>query len=166
MKSVDEWKPIAGSLEAIARLHRAGFRMVVVSNQSGLARGLFDADTLDAIHREMERQVDAAGGHIEGVFFCPHAPDEGCPCRKPAPGLLHDVERSLGTSVSGAPLVGDKAHDLEAARRAGCQPILVRTGKGAATERDALGLERVLVFDDLSAVAEFLIAQEAERPGP
>ena len=163
MKSVDEWRPIAGSLEAIARLVGAGFRVVVVSNQSGLARGLFDRDALAAIHAEMERQIAAAGGRIEAIFFCPHAPDEGCRCRKPAPGLLDDVAQSLGTSVSGAPLVGDKADDLEAARRAGCEPILVRTGKGAATERAAEGLSGALVFDDLRAVADYLIDRDSGR---
>jgi D-glycero-D-manno-heptose 1,7-bisphosphate phosphatase len=163
VKSVDEWRPIAGSLEAIACLVGAGFRVVVVSNQSGLARGLFDRDALAAIHAEMERQIAAAGGRIEAIFFCPHAPDEGCRCRKPAPGLLDDVAQSLGTSVSGAPLVGDKADDLEAARRAGCEPILVRTGKGAATEWAAEGLSGALVFDDLRAVADYLIDRDSGR---
>ena len=157
VKSVAEWRPIPGSLEAIARLHAAGFTMVVVSNQSGLARGLFEWAALDAIHEEMIRQVEAAGGRIAGLFICPHGPAEGCDCRKPRPGLLRQVEAELGASVLDAPLVGDKPSDLQLARVAGCQPILVRTGKGLSTEREA-DLAGVLVFNDLSAVADHLVA--------
>ncbi len=159
IKSVDEWKPIPGSLQAIARLCDADFTVVVVSNQSGIARGLLDREDLRQIHREMHRQVEAAGGRISGVFVCPHGPEEGCGCRKPQPGLLLDVERSLGIPVAGAPLVGDKPADLEAARRAGCEPILVRTGKGAAAERDGTGIDTALVFDDLARVADYLISR-------
>lgn len=151
VKSPAEWRPIPGSLEAIARLCGAGFAVVVVSNQSGLARGLFDRAGLDAIHAEMQRQVAAAGGRLAGVFFCPHAPDAGCGCRKPAVGLLREVETALGVEVAGAPLVGDKPSDLELARNGGCQPILVRTGRGRETER-SIGPD-VTVFDDLLAFA-------------
>jgi D-glycero-D-manno-heptose 1,7-bisphosphate phosphatase len=161
VKSVEEWRPIPGSLDAIARLCREGFAIVVVTNQSGLARGLFERETLDAIHREMVRQVESAGGRLRGVFFCPHCAEDGCACRKPLPGLLYEVERSLGVSVAGAPLVGDKPEDLEAARRAGCRPILVRTGKGATTEQAGVGLSDALVFDDLEAAADFLIARDS-----
>lgn len=160
VKSVSEWKPIPGSLQAIARFCDAGFTVVVVSNQSGLARGLFDREALRAIHREMHRQVEAVGGRISGVFVCPHGPQEGCGCRKPRPGLLKDVERALGLPVVGAPLIGDKPEDLEAARRAGCEPILVRTGKGAAAEQAGAGIESALVFDDLARVADYLIARD------
>jgi D-glycero-D-manno-heptose 1,7-bisphosphate phosphatase len=159
VKSLAEWRPIPGSLEAIARLSEAGFTLVVVSNQSGLARGLFDRATLDAIHAEMQRRVQAAGGRLAGIFFCPHAADAGCDCRKPKVGLLRQVEAELGVAVEGLPLVGDKASDLQLARRAGCQPILVRTGYGRATERRA-DLAGVRVFDDLAAVAEALIARD------
>jgi D-glycero-D-manno-heptose 1,7-bisphosphate phosphatase len=152
VKSPEEWRPIPGSLEAIARLCEAGFEVVVVSNQSGLARGLFDRATLDAIHDEMRRAVESAGGRLAGVFVCPHAPDAGCGCRKPAVGLLRQVESALGVAVAGAPLVGDKAADLELARNAGCLPVLVRTGKGRRTERTA-ALDGVAVFDDLRAFA-------------
>jgi D-glycero-D-manno-heptose 1,7-bisphosphate phosphatase len=162
VKSPAEWRPIAGSLEAIASLHRAGFQVVVVSNQSGLARGLFDAAALDAIHDEMRRQVEASGGRLEGVFFCPHAPDAGCGCRKPEPGLLEQAERSLGVSLRGCPLVGDKESDLELARRTGCEPFLVRTGKGAATER-VVDLDGVTVLDDLASVARLLVSPSAQR---
>jgi D-glycero-D-manno-heptose 1,7-bisphosphate phosphatase len=156
VKSVAEWRPIPGSLEAIARLCEAGVSVVVVSNQSGLARGLFDQAALDAIHEEMVRQVEAAGGQLAGLFICPHAPDAGCDCRKPQPGLLRQVEAKLGVSVEGVPLVGDKPSDLQLARVAGCTPILVRTGKGLATEQEA-DLVGVRVFDDLASVAEVLV---------
>lgn len=158
MKSVDEWCPIPGSLEAIARLCQAGFDVVVVSNQSGLARGLFDEAALEAIHGEMIRRVEAEGGRLAGVFVCPHHPEEGCACRKPEPGLLRQVEEQLGVTVEGAPLVGDKQADLELARRAGCLPVLVRTGKGAAVESTVEGLEGALVFDDLAAAVEAILA--------
>jgi D-glycero-D-manno-heptose 1,7-bisphosphate phosphatase len=156
VKSPEEWQPIPGSLEAIARLGDAGFRVVVLSNQSGLARGLFDAATLDAIHAKMQRAVEEAGGRLEAVFFCPHAPDAGCDCRKPKVGLIRQAEEALGKSLVGAPLVGDKPSDLALARNAGCRPVLVRTGKGGSTERTE-ELEDVAVFDDLASfVAETL----------
>jgi len=132
---------------------------VVVSNQSGLGRGYFEASTLDAIHGEMRRQVEAAGGSIAGIFFCPHAPEEGCPCRKPKPGLLHDVARSMNAALAEAPMIGDKRADLEAARSAGCRPILVRTGKGRVTEAAAEGLQDTTIFNDLAAAADHLIAE-------
>lgn len=159
IRSVSDWHPLPGSLEAIARLCAAGFRVVVVSNQSAVARGYLDAATLEAIHQEMHRQTEAAGGRLAGIFVCPHGPDEGCPCRKPRPGLLHEVERRLGVSLAGVPMIGDKATDLEAARTAGCRPILVRTGKGAATEVAATGLAEATIFDDLAAAATHLIAE-------
>lgn len=156
IKSTDEWQPIDGSLDAVARLCRAGFTVAVVSNQSGFARGLFDRETLDAMHRKMHREVAAAGGEIAGVFVCPHAPSDGCACRKPAVGLLRQLEADLGTSVEGVPLIGDKPSDLDLARNAGCRPILVRTGKGRETERTA-SLEGVTVFDDLGAAVDHLV---------
>ena len=163
VKSVAEWRPIAGSLEAIARLCEAGASVVIVSNQSGLARGLFDQAALDAIHEEMIRKVEAAGGRLAGVFICAHAPDEGCDCRKPQPGLLRRVEAELGVSVEGVPLVGDKPSDLQLARAVGCEPILVRTGKGLATEQEA-DLAGVRVFDDLAAVVEALLEASDSSP--
>ena len=154
VKSKSEWRPIAGSLDAIARLCRAGRSVVVVTNQSGLARGLFDRAMLDEIHAEMRRQVEAAGGHITEVFVCPHAPGAGCACRKPQPGLLHAVAESLGVSVAGVPFVGDKRSDVEAARAAGCSPVLVRTGHGARTLAGEPGLAGVSVYDDLAAAVD------------
>jgi D-glycero-D-manno-heptose 1,7-bisphosphate phosphatase len=157
IKSVAEWRPIRGSLGAIALLSKAGWRVAVVTNQSGLARGLFDEATLAAIHRHMDESVRAAGGLLAGVYYCPHLPDAGCDCRKPRPGMLRALERELGVSVRGAPFIGDRMSDIEAAEGVGARPILVRTGTGVATE--ALLGGRVPVFDDLAAVARSLLAE-------
>ncbi|MFP4079669.1 MAG: D-glycero-beta-D-manno-heptose 1,7-bisphosphate 7-phosphatase [Ectothiorhodospira sp.] len=163
IKSPQEWIPLPGSLEAIARLTRAGWRVAVATNQSGLARGLFDAATLEAIHDRMRRAVEAAGGRIDLIHHCPHGPDDGCDCRKPRPGLLHRIADDLGVSLAGVPAVGDSARDLEAARAAGCRPLLVRTGNGERTlARGALPPE-TLVFPDLAAVVEHLLAEETGR---
>ncbi|MEE4302371.1 MAG: D-glycero-beta-D-manno-heptose 1,7-bisphosphate 7-phosphatase [Pseudomonadales bacterium] len=150
VRSVTEWSPIPGSLEAIARLSSAGIRVAIATNQSGLARGLFDRATLDAIHDHMRTQVRAAGGEITYIAFCPHRPGDGCACRKPQPGLLQQIGRELGMSLRGVPFVGDSARDLEAAVAAGCDPVLVRTGKGRETER-ALTPMTAAVYDDLGA---------------
>ncbi len=156
IKSVAEWRPIAGSLEAIAALTRADVLVAVVTNQSGIGRGLFDEPALQAIHRHMEESVRAAGGALAGIYYCPHLPDAGCDCRKPRPGMLRALERELGVSLVGAPFIGDRVGDLDAAVAVGAQPILVRTGKGAATEAAARA-RGVPVFDDLhSAVANIL----------
>jgi D-glycero-D-manno-heptose 1,7-bisphosphate phosphatase len=156
IRSADAWQPLPGAPEAIARLHAAGWRIAVATNQSGIARGLFDARALAAIHDRMEQVVRQAGGRIDHVAFCPHGPDEGCGCRKPAPGLVHEIEAALGISARGAPFVGDALRDLRAARAAGCRPVLVRTGKGGRTERELDGEtgEGVMVFDDLAAFAD------------
>jgi D-glycero-D-manno-heptose 1,7-bisphosphate phosphatase len=158
IKSVDEWRPIAGSLEAIAALHRAGFRVAVVTNQSGVGRGLYDEATLAKIHEHMRESVRAAGGELAGVYYCPHRPDDGCECRKPKPGMFRALERELGVSVVGAPYVGDRLSDIEAAEAVGARPMLVRTGTGAATVA-LLGAQRVPVFDDLAAAARSLLSE-------
>ena len=153
IKSPLEWKPIPGSLEAIARLTQGGWRIVVATNQSGIARGLFDMATLNAIHAEMHRAVGQAGGRIDAVFFCPHAADSKCECRKPKPGLLHEIASRLGVELDDVPMIGDSLRDLEAAVAAGAKPCLVLTGKGRKT-RDAGGLPAgTEVFADLAAVA-------------
>jgi len=157
IKSVAEWRPIRGSLEAIAALHRASFRVAVVTNQSGVGRGLFTEQTLGAIHARMAAAVREAGGELAAVYYCPHRPDEGCDCRKPKTALLRRLERDLGCSLAGAPFIGDRLSDVEAADAVGARPLLVRTGTGAATER--LLRERSLeVFDDLAAAARHLLA--------
>jgi D-glycero-D-manno-heptose 1,7-bisphosphate phosphatase len=158
IKSVAEWRPIPGSLEAIALLSHAGWRVAVVTNQSGVARGLFDEGTLAAIHRHMQERVRAAGGELAGIYYCPHLPNAGCECRKPRPGMFRALERDLGVSVVGTPYIGDRLADVEAAEAVGARPILVRTGTGTATEA-LLGPRRVPVFDDLAAAARSLLAE-------
>jgi D-glycero-D-manno-heptose 1,7-bisphosphate phosphatase len=158
IKSVAEWQPIKGSLEAIASLHRAGWTVVVVTNQSGVGRGLYDEATLAQIHEHMRARVRAAGGELAGVYYCPHLPDAGCECRKPKPGMFRALERELGVSVLGAPYIGDRIGDVEAADAVGARPMLVRTGTGAATVA-LLGARKVPVFDDLAAAARSLLAE-------
>jgi len=156
IKSPSEWKPIPGSLQAIARLNQGGWRVAVATNQSGIARGLFDMATLNAIHAEMHRAVGLAGGRIDAIFFCPHAADSHCECRKPKPGLLLDIAARLEVDIAGVPAVGDSLRDLEAAAAAGAKPYLVLTGKGKKT-REAGGLPQgTQVCADLAALAAVL----------
>jgi D-glycero-D-manno-heptose 1,7-bisphosphate phosphatase len=153
IKSPAEWKPIKGSLEAIARLTQAGFRVVVATNQSGLARGLFDMAALNAIHDVLQRAVHQAGGRIDAIFFCPHAEESGCACRKPKPGMLLEIGKRLNVPMEGVPMVGDSPRDLQAAAAAGARPVLVLTGKGRKT-RAAGGLPPgTEVYADLAAFA-------------
>jgi D-glycero-D-manno-heptose 1,7-bisphosphate phosphatase len=164
VKTTDEWQPIAGSTEAIARLSEAGFTVAVATNQSGLARGHFDEPTLAAMHDKMHGLVADAGGEIAGVFYCPHGPDDGCDCRKPLPGLIDQIEQALTLSARGAYLIGDSLRDLEAGLIKGCTPILVRTGKGERTlqklaETPVPELEQLLVFDDLAAACDHIIGE-------
>ena len=156
IKSVAEWRPIRGSLEAIAALHRGGWKVTVVTNQSGVGRGLYDEATLGEIHEHMRERVRAAGGELAGVYYCPHLPDAGCDCRKPKPGMFRALERDLKVSVVGAPYIGDRISDVEAAEAVGALPMLVRTGTGAATAAMLAG-RRVRVFDDLAAAARSLL---------
>jgi D-glycero-D-manno-heptose 1,7-bisphosphate phosphatase len=153
IKSPLEWKPIPGSLEGIARLTQGGWRIVVATNQSGIARGLFDMSTLNAIHAEMHRAVGQAGGRIDAIFFCPHAADSNCECRKPKPGLLREIGSRFDVDLKGVPMIGDSLRDVEAAAAVGAQPYLVLTGKGRKT-RDAGGLPRgTEIAADLAAIA-------------
>lgn len=162
IKSPQEWIPIPGSLEAIARLHRAGWRVVVATNQSGVARGLVDIDTLMRIHEKMHRAVEEAGGRIEAVFFCPHGPDDACQCRKPRPGLLREIAARLRIDLKGVPVVGDSLRDLQAAQAVGAKPILVRSGKGLRTLATLGETVPCSVHADLSAVADALIATDPQ----
>ena len=153
IKSPDEWRPIKGSLNAIARLTQAGYRVVVATNQSGIARGLFDTATLIAINNTMHQAVAQAGGRIDAVFFCPHAAESNCECRKPKPGMLVEIGQRFNVSLGEVPMVGDARRDLEAAVAAGAKPVLVLTGKGKKT-REAGALPRgTQVFADLAAFA-------------
>lgn len=161
IKSPSEWKPIKGSLEAIARLTQGGYRVVVATNQSGVARGLFDMSTLNAIHDGMHKAVAAAGGRIDAIFFCPHAADAGCDCRKPKPGLLLEISKRLNMPLGNVSFVGDSLKDLQAAVAAGARPVLVLTGKGRKT-RDAGDLPPgTRVCADLAA-----FVAELQQPQP
>lgn len=153
IKSPDEWKPVQGSLEAIARLTKAGYRIAVATNQSGVARGLFDLATLGAIHTKMQARVAAAGGRIDAIFFCPHAADSHCDCRKPKPGLVLDVLARFHANPVEVTVVGDSLRDLQAATAAGCRPVLVLTGKGKRTMQTGGLPPETLVRVDLAAVA-------------
>ncbi len=162
IKNPDEWVAIPGTLDAIARLTAAGYRVAVATNQSGLSRGLFGLDELEAIHHKMNSQVEHAGGLISAIFYCPHLPDEHCTCRKPAPGMLDAIARELGCSLSGVPVIGDSLRDLEAASQRGCAPILVRTGKGASSEKALRqhtdhALREAPVYDNLAAAVDALL---------
>ncbi len=157
IKSPDEWRPIAGSLEAIARLTREGYRVIVATNQSGVARGLFDMDTLGKIHTKMLDAVRAKGGEIDGIFFCPHGPDDGCHCRKPEPGLYEEIADRLKIGLNGVYAVGDSERDVVAARAVAARPVLVRTGKGERTLRKGKNLGEVPVFADLAAFVDGLL---------
>jgi len=156
VKSVAEWRPIPGSIEALARLSQAGYRVIVATNQSALGRGLFDAATLAAIHDTMCRAVARAGGRIDAIFFCPHAPEANCDCRKPKPGMLLDIARRFNLSLAEVPVVGDAMRDLQAAAAAGALPVLVLTGKGAQTQKAGGLPEGTRVFADLAAFADSL----------
>ncbi len=153
IKSPAEWKPIKGSLEAIARLTQAGFRVVVATNQSGIARGLFNVATLIAIHDTMHRATAQAGGRIDAIFFCPHAADADCECRKPKPGMLLAIARRFNVSLEGIHVVGDALRDLQAAQSAGAKPVLVLTGKGKKTRQAGDLPDGTQIFADLAAVA-------------
>lgn len=152
IKSVAEWRPIPGSIEAIARLSQAGWHVFIASNQSGIGRGLFDYDALFALHAHLNQAVMALGGRIDGIEFAPEHPDAATPMRKPAPGMLQDIARRLQVSLEGVPFVGDSASDIVAARAAGARPILVRSGKGRRTELEH-DIADVPVYDDLASFA-------------
>ena len=157
IKSPEEWKPIPGSLEAIAKLNQAGYRVVVASNQSGIGRGLLDMGALNAINDKMYRALAQAGGRIDALFYCPHAADADCGCRKPKPGMLLDIAQRFNVPLKGVPAVGDSLRDLQAAQTVGAQPILVLTGKGRKTQT-AGGLPAgTLVFADLSEAVRHIV---------
>jgi D-glycero-D-manno-heptose 1,7-bisphosphate phosphatase len=156
IKSPEEWRPIRGSLEAIARLTQAGYRVVVATNQSGIARGLFTTRTLFAIHDTLQRALGQLGGRIDAFFFCPHAADAGCECRKPQPGMLLEVSRRFNISLKDTYMVGDSRKDLEAAAAAGARPVLVLTGKGRQARDEGSLPPGTQVFADLAAFAEQL----------
>lgn len=158
IKSPDEWKPIPGSLEAIARLNQWGWRVVVASNQSGVGRGLFGMDTLNAINDKMVRSLAQVGGRLDAIFFCPHAADSTCECRKPKSGLFQQIAERFNVDLTGVPCVGDSLRDLQAGVSMGCEPYLVLTGKGMKTREDPELPPGTKIFPDLDAVAAALTA--------
>lgn len=161
IKSPDEWIPINGSLEAIARLSRAGYRIFVATNQSGVARGLFDIETLNAIHQKMLQEIQHLGGTIDAVLFCPHGPDDGCDCRKPEPGLYLEIAQRTSKSLKDVPVIGDSLRDLLAAESVGARPILVKTGKGRRTlKQHADELSHLSVYDDLASAVDMLLLEQ------
>lgn len=164
IKSVDEWHPVSGSIEAIAKLSQSGYLVAVATNQSGLARGYFDEITLANIHNLMNALVEAAGGHIDTLSYCPHGPDEDCNCRKPRTGLLDQIEDSLSVSVAGAWFVGDTQKDIDVARAKSCRPVLVRSGKGLKTEARLSDADRVSVpvFDNLAQAVDHILSHDTQ----
>lgn len=156
IKSPAEWKPIPGSLEAIAKLNQSGYKVVVATNQSGVGRSLFDMDTLNSIHEKMHKALFTAGGRIDAVFYCPHTADSLCDCRKPKPGMFKRISELFNTDLKGVPTIGDSLRDLQAGATVGCLPLLVRTGKGEKTIAAGGMPEGTRIFNDLAAVAEHL----------
>jgi len=156
VKSPEEWHPIPGSLEAMARLTAGGFKVYIATNQAAVGRGLITREVLEAIHARLTASVESAGGRIDGLAYCPHHPDDGCGCRKPAPGLIHALARDHGFDPVSVPFVGDSRRDIDAAEAAGCEPLLVRTGNGRETE---IVRPDVRAFDDLAAVADCLLGR-------
>jgi D-glycero-D-manno-heptose 1,7-bisphosphate phosphatase len=157
IKSPEEWKPIPGSLEAIARLNQAGYRVVVATNQSGIGRGLLDMGTLNAIHEKLNKALAPLGGRIDAFFFCPHAADAGCGCRKPSTGMFEEIARRLSADLADVPAIGDSLRDLQAAAAAGSRPILVLTGKGRRTLDGGDLPESTEVFRDLAEAVDALL---------
>ncbi|HQQ62819.1 MAG TPA: D-glycero-beta-D-manno-heptose 1,7-bisphosphate 7-phosphatase [Pseudomonadales bacterium] len=164
VKTVDEWIPIDGSIEAIARLYEHGFTIAVATNQSGIGRGLFTIDDLEDMHEKLLELVRDAGGDIATIVYCPHKPEDLCDCRKPQSGLFDEIAATIGSDLEGAWTIGDSLRDLQAGMARGCKPVLVRTGKGARTEQqleddDSGEFDDVPVLDNLSEAADYLISQ-------
>ena len=159
IKTPAEWKPIPQSLEAIARLNHAGYRVVLATNQSGVGRGLFDMSTLNAIHDKMYRALAHVGGRIDALFFCPHIDESNCDCRKPKPGMLLDIAKRFNVDLKNVPFIGDSLKDLQAAQAVGAKPILVRTGKGEKTSTDQRLPKGTIQFVDLNDAVKHIISE-------
>ncbi|MFV2061296.1 MAG: D-glycero-beta-D-manno-heptose 1,7-bisphosphate 7-phosphatase [Gammaproteobacteria bacterium] len=159
IKSPEEFIPIPGSFEAITRLCHAEYKVVIASNQSGIARGYYDLDTLNAIHAKMHRLLGVHGGKIEAVFFCPHGPDDNCDCRKPKPGMLNDIAKRYDIPLSNVPFIGDSLRDITAARAAGASPYLVKTGKGSRTIENSKNseLDNVPIYNNLNDAVNHIL---------
>jgi D-glycero-D-manno-heptose 1,7-bisphosphate phosphatase len=170
VKAPEEWTPIPGALEAVARLNHAGWHAVIATNQSGIGRGMIDMASLNAVHAHMMQLLHRAGGRIDAVFFCPHTPEDDCDCRKPLPGMMKQIGQRYGVDLKHVPLASDVLRDMHAALAAGCEPHLIRTGRAAAL--DAAQLERIVgqapgttLHKDLPAFAEFLLHRERASLG-
>ncbi|CAM3370911.1 D-glycero-beta-D-manno-heptose 1,7-bisphosphate 7-phosphatase [Halomonas lysinitropha] len=164
VKSLSEWIPYPAAIGAIARLNRAGWTVAVATNQSGISRGYYGEEVLEAMHERLRQLVREAGGEIAHIAFCPHGPDDDCDCRKPLPGMLEEIRRVLVlNSLKGSWMVGDSLRDLQAGEPMGCRPVLVRTGKGHRTEEKGEGLEGVMVFDDLAGFVDWLLARKGNK---
>lgn len=164
VKSADEWVPIPGSIEAIGRLYKAGYVVVVATNQSGIGRGLFNLGDLEAMHQKLRDLVSSVGAEISGIFYCPHTPEQHCHCRKPAAGLFDAIANKFGISLQGVPAIGDSLRDLEASLVHHCSPILVRTGKGRKTEKFIFETNNsifadIKVFNDLAQAVDHLLTE-------
>jgi D-glycero-D-manno-heptose 1,7-bisphosphate phosphatase len=157
IKSPQEWQAIPGSLEAIVKLNQHGYKVAIATNQSGLARGYFDEDTLTAIHQKMQKQLQTLGGHIDAIFYCPHLPEVGCACRKPQPGLLYQARDYFNIDLINTLMIGDSKKDLEAAQNAPCKGILVKTGNGLSACLQGTIDASTPVFNNLSDAVNFLI---------
>ena len=159
IKSPEEWKPIPGALEAIARLNQWGWRVVVASNQSGVGRGLFDMDTLNRIHKKMHKAAFELGGRIDAIFYCPHTADSRCECRKPKPGMFKRIAETLNADLNGVATIGDSLRDLQACVALGCKPMLVMSGKAEKTKADGGLPDGTLEFADLAAAVDHILAK-------
>jgi D-glycero-D-manno-heptose 1,7-bisphosphate phosphatase len=160
IKSPDEWAPIPGSLEAIARLNHAGYRVVVATNQSGVGRGLLDFSTLSAIHDKMHRALAHVGGRVDAIFYCPHTAESRCECRKPKAGMLREIGVRFNVDMAGVACIGDGLRDLQAAHAVGAQPMLVLTGKGEKTLREGGFPQNTVIFPDLAFAASALLVAD------
>lgn len=163
IKEPQEFIPIEGSLEAIARLSQNDYRVIVITNQSGIAHGLLTVDDVSKVHAHLQQLVVSLGGRIDAILFCPHAPDDDCSCRKPKPGMLHDLMQRLNVELNGVPLVGDSLRDLQTAMVVGATPVLVRTGHGVSTLDENKHLDGIDVYDSLADFVEQMFAVEEDE---
>jgi len=166
ISSPADWRPIPGALEAIARLNQHDYLVAIATNQAGISRGLFDMRALNAIHQKLLLAAQAVGAHVDAIFFCPHAADEFCECRKPRPGMLKSIGERFGTSLQGVPMVGDALRDMHAAFEVGCLPCLVKTGKGEKTLEKGGLPPGTQVFDNLAAVVDHLLQSTHDSDPP
>lgn len=163
IKSPDEWLPIPGSLEAIAQLNRHGYRVLIATNQSGVARGYYDIDTLDEIHEKFARELAAVGGYVEEIFFCPHHPDDNCACRKPKPGMLHAIAEKYAIDLNETHFIGDSHVDMQAAKAAGCLPILILSDKGILVQGRYPEMKNIPSFASLAEAVDFILSKKDEK---